>query len=153
MCCQRDSTRRRKGPAKRGPCEAGRNHSVFSVFGRRIDPMRRRWSQHNGLDIANGFGTPILSPAPGRVVFAGRNGGFGRMVEIDHGLGIRTRYAHLQKILVKRGQVVEFRDKIAEMGSSGRSTGPHLHYEVRVNGRPVNPMKFLKAGKYVFKSK
>lgn len=127
------------------------HYRLTSGFGKRLDPLRKRWSHHSGVDLANHNKTPVLSPAPGTVVFAGWFGGHGRLVEIDHGLGIRTRHGHLKKILVKRGQRVEFRDKIGLMGSSGRSTGTHLHYEVRVNGTPVNPLKFMKAGKYVFK--
>lgn len=129
------------------------NYRLTSGFGPRIDPMRKRKARHNGLDLANRTNTPILAPAPGNVVFTGWRGGHGRTVIIDHGLGVRTQYGHLKKILVKRGQRVEFRDKIALMGSSGRSTGTHLHYEVQLDERPINPMKFMKAGKYVFKGK
>ena len=127
-------------------------YRMTSGFGRRLDPMRRRWSFHAGVDLANRMGTPVLSTAPGKVVFAGWRGGFGRMVEIDHGLGLRTRYGHLKKILVRVGQRVSFRQKIALLGSSGRSTGPHVHYEVRLNGRSVDPARFMRAGKYVFRS-
>jgi len=93
----------------------------------------------------------VLATAPGRVVFAGWSGGYGRMVEIDHGLGIHTRYAHLMQIDVEVGDTVDYRQDIGLLGSSGRSTGPHCHYEVRVDGRPYDPMNFLKAGKYMFK--
>jgi len=127
-------------------------YRMTSGYGRRLDPMRRRWSIHAGVDLANRAGTPVLSTAPGKVVFAGWRGGFGRMVEIDHGLGLRTRYGHLKKILVRVGQRVAFRQKIALLGSSGRSTGPHVHYEVRLNGKPVDPARFMRAGKYVFRS-
>ena len=85
------------------------------------------------------------------MVFAGWRGRYGRIIEIDHGHGVRTRYGHLRKILVKPGQEVDHRQKIALVGNSGRSTGPHVHYEVRFRGQSRNPMKFLKAGKYVFK--
>lgn len=129
------------------------HYRLTSGFGKRVDPIRKRWSFHPGVDLANRLGTAILAPAPGVVTSTGRRAGYGRMVEIDHGLGITTRYGHLRKILVKEGQKVGFRDEIALMGSSGRSTGTHLHYEVRVDGRPVNPLKFMKAGKYVFKGK
>jgi murein DD-endopeptidase MepM/ murein hydrolase activator NlpD len=84
-------------------------------------------------------------------VFAGRKGSYGRLVEIDHGFGIRTRYAHLKSILVEVGQTVGYRDKIGKLGTSGRSTGPHVHYEILVDGKPYDPMNFLKAGRYVFK--
>jgi len=128
------------------------SYRLTSRFGRRLDPMRRRWSRHSGVDLANRMRTPVLATAPGTVVFAGWRGGFGRMVEIDHGLGLRTRYGHLKKILVRVGQRVTFRQKIALLGSSGRSTGPHVHYEVRLNGRSVDPARFMRAGKYVFRS-
>ena len=84
-------------------------------------------------------------------MFQGWRGGLGRVIEIDHGMGIRTRYGHLKKMLVKRGQSVAFRDKIGLVGSSGRSTGPHVHYEILVDGKPVDPLNFIKAGKYAFK--
>ena len=89
--------------------------------------------------------------APGKVVFAGWKGYYGRIIEIDHGHGIRTRYGHLKKILVKVGQEVSNREKIALVGSSGRSTGPHVHYEIQFNRKPHDPMNFLKAGQNVFK--
>lgn len=125
---------------------------ITSGYGSRRDPVNRRKSSHHGLDLAAPMRTPILSTAPGKVVYAGWKGRYGRVIVIDHGHGIRTRYAHLRKILVKVGQEVGHREKIALLGSSGRSTGPHVHYEVQVFGKPVDPMKFLKAGKYVFKS-
>jgi murein DD-endopeptidase MepM/ murein hydrolase activator NlpD len=125
---------------------------ITSSYGSRRDPVNRRKSSHHGVDLAAPMRTPILSTAPGKVVYAGWKGRYGRVVVIDHGHGIRTRYAHLRKILVKVGQEVGHREKIALLGSSGRSTGPHVHYEVQVNGKPVDPMKFLRAGKYVFKS-
>lgn len=127
------------------------SYRFTSGFGSRRDPVNRRWARHLGVDLANRPKTPVLAPAPGRVVSAGRNGRFGRMVEIDHGYGVRTRYGHLHKIMVKPGQLVGFRDVVATLGSSGRSTGPHLHYEVVVDGKPVDPMKFIQAGKFIFK--
>lgn len=128
------------------PVETGR---VTSGFGTRSDPFTHGSAVHYGLDIAAGKGTPIYATAAGTVTFVGRNGPYGFMVEIDHGLGIKTRHGHLSKILVQAGDRVSYRDKIALMGSTGRSTGPHLHYEVVFNGVPQNPAKFLKAGKYV----
>jgi len=125
---------------------------VTSNYGRRRDPVNKRTSLHYGLDLAAPTDTPIMATAPGKVVFAGWKGRYGRVIEISHGHGIRTRYAHLRKILVKVGQRVVHREKIGLLGSSGRSTGPHVHYEVQVNGRPVNPMKFLEAGHNVFRS-
>ncbi len=83
------------------------------------------------------------------MVKSGWNGGYGRMVEIDHGNGLTTRYAHMSKLRVKKGQTVETGDVVGEVGSSGRSTGPHLHYEVRRNGDAIDPLRFLKAGKKV----
>jgi len=129
------------------------HYRLTSGFGRRVDPLRKRWAHHGGVDLASRSGTPILAVAPGRVVSTGWRGNYGRTIVIDHGLGVRTRYSHLRKILVKKGQKVEFRDKIALMGSSGRSTGTHLHFEVRVDDKPLNPIKFMRAGKYVFKGK
>ena len=128
------------------------HYRMTSTFGPRRDPFYKRVSRHRGLDLANKAGTPIFSPGPGEVVFAGWNGLYGRMIEIDHGFGVRTRYGHLEKLLVEKGDKVIFRDEIAKMGSTGRSTGPHLHYEVLVNGVPTDPGKLLKAGKYFFKT-
>jgi murein DD-endopeptidase MepM/ murein hydrolase activator NlpD len=126
-------------------------YRISSRFGKRHDPVNGRRAKHLGTDFAAALGSPVYSTAPGKVTFAGRRGRYGRLVEIDHGYGIRTRYAHLRKILVKVGQEVGNREKIALLGSSGRSTGPHVHYEVRYKGRAQNPMKFLKAGNHVFK--
>ncbi|MEQ8699254.1 MAG: M23 family metallopeptidase [Bauldia litoralis] len=122
-----------------------------SGFGGRRDPVTGRISRHNGLDFAYLINTPVLATARGVVVFAGWRGGYGWMIEIDHGMGVRTRYAHMKKLLVTKGQKVGFRDKIGLLGTSGRSTGPHVHYEVVFEGRPHNPMKFITAGKYIFK--
>ena len=126
-------------------------YRLTSDFGERRDPVNGRKGQHQGLDFAAPMGSPVFTPAPGKVVFAGWRGRYGRTIEIDHGNGIRTRYGHLKKILVKAGQLVGHREKIALLGSSGRSTGPHVHYEVRFNGRAQDPMKFIKAGEHVFK--
>ena len=106
---------------------------------------------HYGVDLAGVKRTPVLTTAPGVVAFVGLNGRFGKLVEVDHGMGIRTRYGHLHKILVKKGQRVGHREKIGLLGNTGRSTGPHIHYEILVNGVPVDPLKFIKAGKHVFK--
>ncbi len=126
-------------------------YQLSSGFGSRKDPINGRKATHRGLDFRAPMKAPIYATAPGKVTFAGWSGPFGRMVEIDHGHGIRTRYAHLKKILVKSGQSVANREKIGLVGSSGRSTGPHLHYEVRYKGVPLNPQKFVTAGKHVFK--
>jgi murein DD-endopeptidase MepM/ murein hydrolase activator NlpD len=124
--------------------------TISSTFGARKDPINGTSAFHSGLDMAAWYDTPVYAPAPGRVVFAGWRGKYGRLVEIDHGMGIHTRYGHLKKILVEVGDEVERRDKIGKVGSSGRSTGPHVHWEVRIDGKAVNPMPFLLAGKNVF---
>ncbi|MFQ5773328.1 MAG: peptidoglycan DD-metalloendopeptidase family protein [Kiloniellaceae bacterium] len=126
-------------------------YRISSRFGKRRDPVNGRKAKHLGVDFASWLRAPIYATAPGKVVFAGWRGRYGRTVEIDHGYGIRTRYGHMRKILVKVGQEVGNREKIGLVGNSGRSTGPHVHYEVRYKGRAQNPMKFLKAGKHVFK--
>jgi len=110
-----------------------------------------RWGRmHNGTDFAASHGTPIYSTADGVVIHADWLSGYGRLVKIQHEFGIETRYAHLAKIRVKVGQRVSRGDRIGDMGSSGRSTGTHLHYEVRVGGKPVNPMTYIKAARDVF---
>lgn len=126
-------------------------YRVGSGFGTRIDPFNGRRAMHIGLDFNAPAKTPVLSTAPGRVVFAGWHGEYGRLVEIDHGLGIRSRYAHLAEISVKRGEEVANRAKIGALGSSGRSTGPHLHYEILIDSKPMNPVKFLEAARHVLK--
>ena len=127
------------------------NYYVSSKFGRRRDPITKRMAFHAGVDMAGPPRTAIRSTAPGIATFVGTRGPFGRTVEVDHGYGIKTRYAHLQKILVDRGDEIAFRQKIGVMGTTGRSTGTHLHYEVLFNGSPLDPAEFLKAGQYVFK--
>jgi len=124
---------------------------ITSQFGKRRDPMNRRWAMHYGLDFGSSPRAPIYVTAPGTVTFAGWKGNFGKMIEVDHGAGIRTRYAHLSKVNVKKGQAVQFGDKIAVIGSTGRSTGNHLHYEVLFRDKGLDPMQFIKAGRYVFK--
>ncbi len=110
-----------------------------------------RWGRmHNGTDFAAAHGTPIYSTADGVVIHAGWLAGYGRLIKIQHEFGIETRYAHLSKIRVKVGQRVSRGDRIGDMGSSGRSTGTHLHYEVRIGGKPVNPMTYIKAARDVF---
>jgi murein DD-endopeptidase MepM/ murein hydrolase activator NlpD len=116
---------------------------VTSDFGTRIDPYTAERKMHEGLDIATPIGQPIYSPSDGTVVFAGAEGGYGKVLVIDHGYGVKTRYGHLSEILVHLGDRVGRGDKIALVGNTGRSTGPHLHYEVRVNGVPENPRKFI----------
>jgi murein DD-endopeptidase MepM/ murein hydrolase activator NlpD len=127
------------------------HYYLASGYGKRRDPVNGRWAMHHGVDMAGVYRSQVRSTAPGVVVSVGWNGNYGRMIEIDHGQGIRTRYGHLRRILVRRGQKVGFREKIGEMGNSGRSTGTHLHYEVTVNGKTRDPLKFIEAGKYVLK--
>lgn len=122
---------------------------ITSSFGMRRDPLLGTRAHHSGMDFRARSGAPIRATGAGTVIAAGWNGGYGRMVEIDHGRGIVTRYAHLSRITVKRGQRVEQGAIIGKAGSSGRSTGPHLHYEVRLRGTPTNPLKFLSAGKKI----
>lgn len=124
-----------------------------SGFGPRRDPVNGRAAVHHGVDLADARGTPVLAPAPGTVVFAGRDGQYGRMIEIDHGYGLHTRYGHLSRVSVHEGEWVGYRQKIGKVGSTGRSTGPHLHYEVLVNGWPRDPLTFIEAGKYIFKDR
>ncbi len=127
------------------------HYNLSSRFGRRRDPMNKKWAQHQGLDLASKPRSTIFAPADGKVVFAGWKGRYGRVIEIDHGFGIVTRYGHLRRTSVKRGKIVKIGEKIGELGSSGRSTGPHVHYEIRINNKPVDPLKFIKASKNVFK--
>ena len=127
------------------------SYYVASRYGKRRDPISKKWGMHHGVDLSGSFKSPVWSTAPGTVSFVGRKGPYGKMVEIEHGYGLVTRYGHLRKILVKKGQSVGFRHKIGIMGSTGRSTGSHVHYEVLFEGKPQDPAKFMKAGKYVFK--
>lgn len=116
---------------------------VSSPFGHRVDPFTGRRAFHEGIDIANHKGTRIVAAASGTVTYAGYMGGYGKVVIIDHGYGIETRYGHNQEIKVRKGESVSKGQLIALMGSTGRSTGAHLHYEVRINGTPVSPWKYL----------
>lgn len=124
------------------PLIAGRG-KITSQFGYRKDPFHRRVRHHDGTDIAAPTGTPVRATAKGRVVYSAFDGAYGNLVKIDHGNGIQTWYAHLSKRTVSEGDVVAKNDRIGHVGSTGRSTGPHLHYEVHVNGRPVNAAKYL----------
>ena len=123
--------------------------SISSTFGVRNDPLLGTPALHSGMDFRAPEGSDARATAAGVVVKAGWNSGYGRMVEIDHGDGLSTRYAHLSRIKVRVGQTVAIGDVVGAVGSSGRSTGPHLHYEVRRNGEAVNPLRFLKLGKEV----
>ncbi len=126
--------------------------SISSHFGKRRDPINRRWAMHYGLDLTGFKKANVYATSPGKVVKSGHKGKYGKFIEIDHGGGFKTRYGHLYKTLVKRGQEVNFRQKIGLLGNSGRSTGSHLHYEVTHNGKQKNPWRFIKAGKYVYKN-
>jgi murein DD-endopeptidase MepM/ murein hydrolase activator NlpD len=117
-----------------------------SGFGVRTDPFLRAPAMHTGLDIRADTGEPARATAAGTVTIAGWNGGYGKMVEVDHGNGFATRYAHLSAIDVEVGQTIRIGQTVGRVGSTGRSTGPHLHYETRVDGDPVDPQKFLRAG-------
>lgn len=114
-----------------------------SGFGYRISPFTNQREFHKGLDIANRIGTPIIAPSDGLVVFVGREGNFGKMITINHGYNLITRYGHLNKPLVKKGQHIKRGQIIAEVGNTGRCTGPHLHYEILLNGVPVNPLRYI----------
>lgn len=119
---------------------------MSSNFGVRNDPFLGRPAMHTGIDLRGDSGEPVHVTANGKVTIAGWEGGYGKLVEINHGNGLATRYGHLSAINVKVGQIVRTGQAIGRIGSTGRSTGPHLHYETRVNGDPVNPQKFLRAG-------
>ena len=123
-----------------------RNYQISSYFGVRMDPITGRSAYHTGIDLVGPLGAKVRATAPGTVSFAGDRGRYGNMVEIDHGYGLFTRYGHLGEIFVEVGQPVAQDQVIAIMGSSGRSTGPHLHYEVRSRDRTLDPWKFLQAG-------
>jgi murein DD-endopeptidase MepM/ murein hydrolase activator NlpD len=116
---------------------------VTSDFGTRIDPYTAERKMHHGMDIATPHGQVIYTPSDGSVVFIGTEGGYGKVLVIDHGYGVKTRFGHLSEIHVRLGDRVSRGAKVASVGNTGRSTGPHLHYEVRVNGIPENPRKFI----------
>jgi murein DD-endopeptidase MepM/ murein hydrolase activator NlpD len=125
------------------------SYRVTSFFGPRRDPVNGRRAIHKGIDFKAPLRTPVLSSGAGQVTFAGWKRGFGRVIEISHDHGLVTRYAHLRKILVKRGQEVEQGATIGQVGNSGRATGVHLHYEILRDGKALDPLKFLKAGGHV----
>ncbi len=125
---------------------------ITSNYGLRADPFTKRSAWHSGVDLGAGgyWGrVPITSSGPGKVTFAGYRSGYGRMVEIDHGYGFKSRYGHLRSIKAKKGSIIETGHVLGTMGSSGRSTGRHLHFEVLFHDKPYDPSKFLKAGQYV----
>jgi len=114
-----------------------------SSFGRRIDPFNGQWAMHEGIDFIADYGSQIVAAAGGVVIFAGFHPQYGYMIDIDHGNDLVTRYAHTSKIVVREGDLVQRGRKIGEVGTTGRSTGPHLHFEVRFRGAAQNPLKFL----------
>jgi len=116
---------------------------VTSDFGVRLDPYSANRTMHQGIDIATPHGQSVLAPSDGTVVFNSTEGGYGKVLVLDHGYGVKTRYGHLSEVFVHLGQRVVRGQKVAAVGNTGRSTGPHLHYEVRVNGIPENPRKFI----------
>ena len=124
---------------------------VNSPFGKRMDPINGMWSAHYGVDLGAPKSAQVHAPALGVVVTAGYQDKYGLLVEIDHGHGMRTRYGHLSKVMVKKGEKVTFNQVIGLVGNSGRSTGTHLHYEILFKDKPKNPINFIKAGRHVFK--
>ncbi|HEY4087500.1 MAG TPA: M23 family metallopeptidase, partial [Bryobacteraceae bacterium] len=127
----------------------GSQFEITSGFGGRVDPFTHHVSFHPGIDFAGPWGTPIAATAPGTVVFAGPRGGYGNMVEIDHGYGIHTRYGHMSSILVHVGQKISKGSFVGKLGSTGRSTGPHVHYEVWLSDVVRDPSRFIEAGRHV----
>jgi murein DD-endopeptidase MepM/ murein hydrolase activator NlpD len=127
-----------------------RTAAFTSGYGVRSDPFQGRAAMHAGIDLSGPLGTPIYATADGVVTTSGwNNGGYGNLIKIDHGRGIETRYGHLSAISVRAGQRIKRGDLIGRMGSTGRSTGSHLHYEVRIDGRAVNPIPFMKSNDYL----
>lgn len=124
--------------------------SISSSFGKRRDPFNGKPAFHAGIDFRGRIGDPIRVTADGKVIFAGRNGSYGKLIKICHGSGYTTRYAHLDRLSVRSGDRVTRGQEIGSMGNTGRSTGPHLHYEVRLNGSPINPAQFLKVANLTF---
>ncbi len=127
----------------------GVKYRETSGYGKRRDPFSGRLAWHAGLDMGAFRNAPVTSTAPGKVIYAGRKVGYGRVVEVDHGFGFMTRYGHLASINVKKGDSVILGQKLGGMGTTGRSTGVHLHYEVHFRGKTYDPIKFLRAGKHV----
>jgi murein DD-endopeptidase MepM/ murein hydrolase activator NlpD len=128
---------------------SGRGVELTSDFGPRIDPFTGRAAFHAGLDFGGPYGAKVHATAPGVVVRAGPDGAYGNMVEIDNGMGVKTRYGHLSAVLVRKGAHVSRGDAVGRLGSTGRSTGPHVHYEVWLDNRVRDPAKFLEAGRHV----
>jgi murein DD-endopeptidase MepM/ murein hydrolase activator NlpD len=127
-------------------------YQINDPFGVRHDPFTGKLAQHNGVDLGSNYKDEVLSTGDGKVIHVDMASDYGRNIIVDHGMGLQTRYAHLARFMVKEGDKVERGSVIGQLGCSGRCTGPHVHYEVLYNGNPVNPLKFMKAGKNVFKS-
>jgi murein DD-endopeptidase MepM/ murein hydrolase activator NlpD len=134
-------------PLRRPYTEAA---GLSSVFGPRSDPFTGKPAMHTGVDFVMEMGAPVHATAAGKVTVAGPEGGYGNMVEIDHGFGLATRYAHLSSIAVAVGQKIRIGDVVGNVGATGRATGPHLHYETRIDGEAVDPLRFLRAGQLFF---
>ncbi len=116
---------------------------ITSYYGPRISPYSKRLKMHEGIDVGAPTGTPVLASADGRITFSGKKAGFGYFVQIDHGYGLESVYAHNSKVIAKKGQLIKRGQIIAQVGNTGHSTGPHLHYEIRVNGTPVDPFYYI----------
>jgi murein DD-endopeptidase MepM/ murein hydrolase activator NlpD len=114
--------------------------TLSSGYGWRDDPIRHTWRFHSGTDFPADYGTPVLAAGAGKVIFAGRYAGYGNCVQIDHGNGVVTLYGHMQRIQTKKDAIVAAGDRIGQVGSTGRATGPHLHFEIRLDNRPVDPV-------------
>ena len=123
------------------------DYGTGSDFGVRRDPFTKQLAFHSGLDLSGPWGLPVRATAPGIVIYAGRRGAYGNTVEIDHGYGIRTRYGHLRSISIQTGAMVQRGTSVGSLGSTGRSTGPHVHYEVWYGNAARDPQKFIKAGR------
>jgi murein DD-endopeptidase MepM/ murein hydrolase activator NlpD len=123
---------------------------ITSGFGARLDPFFGRAAMHTGIDLREDYGTDVHATAAGKVTIAGPDGGYGNLVELDHGNGLSTRYAHMSVILVSEGQMIQAGQVVGRIGMTGRTTGPHLHYETRIDGEPVDPLRFLRAGARLF---
>lgn len=128
-----------------------KNTKITSGYGMRIDPFRHRLARHTGIDFVGGHGAPIFATNDGTVIETGRRGAYGIAVELDHGLGVSSLYGHMTRTAVSEGQKIKKGQVIGYQGSTGRSTGSHLHYEVRYHGNPLNPRNFIEAGKHVRK--
>lgn len=125
------------------PVDKKRVRGHIGAFGGRVNPVTRRYARHEGIDFAGPIGTPVYATGTGLIAQPKNQSGYGKQIVVDHGFGYRTRYAHLSKIDVKPGQLVKRGEKIGEIGNTGRSSGPHLHYEVIYRGNPVNPINYI----------